>query len=156
MPIEVVYPFSRPCLLNVLLRFLFWRPSVCPGLGAAAEASTCQARSSRDSITIGEDLGVRLDPERRRSGILIVKVIVAPPRESPVSLAESSGALHSYTGYVPAALLLYRTVLPTGLRPRLPGRLGASMRSAQTEIKLCRPHLGILSITLGPGHCRHQ
>ena len=46
-----------------------------------AEASTCQARSSRDGITIGETLGVRLGLGRRRSGILIVKVIVAaPPR----------------------------------------------------------------------------
>ena len=31
-----------------------------------AEASTCQARSSRDGITIGETLGVRLGPGRRR------------------------------------------------------------------------------------------
>jgi hypothetical protein len=35
--------------------------------------------SSRDYVTINEALGVRLGPRRRRSGILIVKVIVTPP-----------------------------------------------------------------------------
>jgi hypothetical protein len=76
----------------VLSCFLFWRPSVCPRLSAAAEASICQARSSRDSITIGEALGVRLGPARRRSGILIVKVIAAPPRDLPISLAGVPGS----------------------------------------------------------------
>jgi hypothetical protein len=78
-PLDLVY-------LTVLSRFLFWRPSVCPRLGAAAETSTCQARSSKDSITIDETLGARLDPGRRRSNILIIKVIVALARCSAASV----------------------------------------------------------------------
>jgi hypothetical protein len=92
MPIEVYTHPLDLVYLTVLSRFLLWRPSVGPRLGAAAEASTCQTRSSSDSITICEALGVRLGPGRGRSGILIVKVIVAPPRESPVSLAGVPGS----------------------------------------------------------------
>jgi len=56
--------------LTVLSRFLFWRRSVRPRLGAAAEASTCQARSSRDSIIIGEALGGEARPRAWTLGYL--------------------------------------------------------------------------------------
>ena len=79
MPIEVVYLSSRPCLYQIMpSRLRFGRPSACPRLGGAVEAGSCQARSSRDGTTIGEALGPRSGPGRRRSGVLIAKVIVVP------------------------------------------------------------------------------
>jgi hypothetical protein len=69
MPIKVVYPSSRSCLLS---RALALPLLASLGLSKARRRRRSQARSSRDGITIVEALGVRLGPGRRRLGILMV------------------------------------------------------------------------------------
>ena len=117
-PMEVVCLPSRPCLyLAVPSRFRFWRVLACSRLGGVVvEAGSCQARSSGDGITIGEALGARSGPARRRSGVLRAKFTVVPPCDSPMSLVSVPGTIisssllfsgvASYGGCLPAVLLL--------------------------------------------------
>jgi hypothetical protein len=52
----------------MLSRSRFRHAPVCPKLGDAVEVGSCQASSSGDGLAIGETLGARLGPGRRRSG----------------------------------------------------------------------------------------